>query len=96
MEYSMSDQTKPERAVDPVIEAYKKGIDVTLIRENLRLHGGPTLSATYENAGVRGRASTRRKKGTLTKVTDFKALLRFGCGVYRKTNPFRNGSSGSK
>ena len=37
MEYSMSDQTKPERAVDPVIEAYKKGIDVTLIRENLRL-----------------------------------------------------------
>ncbi|HEX3579422.1 MAG TPA: hypothetical protein VHY33_12735 [Thermoanaerobaculia bacterium] len=25
-----------EMAVDPVIEAYKSGIDVTLIRENLR------------------------------------------------------------
>ena len=33
----MSEQTKPEKDVDPVIEAYKKGIDVTLIRENLRL-----------------------------------------------------------
>ena len=33
----MSGQTKPERDLDPVIEAYKKGIDVTLIRENLRL-----------------------------------------------------------
>ena len=33
----MSEQTKPERDLDPVIEAYKKGIDVTLIRENLRL-----------------------------------------------------------
>ena len=33
----MSEQTKPERDLDPVIEAYRKGIDVTLIRENLRL-----------------------------------------------------------
>jgi hypothetical protein len=33
----MSEQTKPEKDLDPVIEAYKKGIDVTLIRENLRL-----------------------------------------------------------
>ena len=33
----MSERTKPETDFDPVIEAYKKGIDVTLIRENLRL-----------------------------------------------------------
>lgn len=33
----MSERTKPETDLDPVIEAYKKGIDVTLIRENLRL-----------------------------------------------------------
>jgi hypothetical protein len=25
-----------ERSIDPVIEAYKSGIDMTLIRENLR------------------------------------------------------------
>jgi hypothetical protein len=31
------EQPKPEMNIDPVIEAYKKGIDVTLIRENLRL-----------------------------------------------------------
>jgi hypothetical protein len=30
-------QVKPDHDVDPVIEAYKKHIDVTLIRENLRL-----------------------------------------------------------
>lgn len=29
--------TKPARHLDPVIEAYKKDVDVTLIRENLRL-----------------------------------------------------------
>ena len=28
---------QPGRYVDPVVEAYKKDIDVTLIRENLRL-----------------------------------------------------------
>ncbi len=33
----MSQETKPGKDVDPVIEAYKKDIDVTLIRENLRL-----------------------------------------------------------
>jgi len=27
----------PERDIDPVVEAYKKGIDRTLIRENLKL-----------------------------------------------------------
>ena len=32
----MSDQT-PSKIYDPVIEAYKKDIDRTLIRENLRL-----------------------------------------------------------
>lgn len=32
----MSEQT-PSKIYDPVIEAYKKGIDRTLIRENLRL-----------------------------------------------------------
>lgn len=31
----MKDSEK--RSIDPVIEAYKKDIDVTLIRENLRL-----------------------------------------------------------
>ena len=33
----MPEQAKPGKDFDPVIEAYKKGIDVTLIRENLRL-----------------------------------------------------------
>ena len=32
-----NEQVKPDRDLDPVIEAYKKHIDVTLIRENLRL-----------------------------------------------------------
>ena len=33
----MSEQTKTGKDFDPIIEVYKKGIDVTLIRENLRL-----------------------------------------------------------
>ena len=33
----MPEQTDRGKDVDPVIEAYKKGVDVTLIRENLRL-----------------------------------------------------------
>jgi predicted transcriptional regulator len=32
-----AEERKSERVVDPVIEAYKKGVDLTLIRENLRL-----------------------------------------------------------
>jgi len=32
-----SQQTTASKDLDPVIEAYKKDIDVTLIRENLRL-----------------------------------------------------------
>jgi hypothetical protein len=37
---AMSDTKEPAKSaryIDPVIEAYKKDIDVTLIRENLRL-----------------------------------------------------------
>lgn len=30
-------RVKAREDLDPVIEAYKKGVDVTLIRENLRL-----------------------------------------------------------
>ena len=33
----MPEQTETGRGLDPVIECYKKDIDVTLIRENLRL-----------------------------------------------------------
>ena len=33
----MPEQSKPATDLDPVIEAYKKHVDVTLIRENLRL-----------------------------------------------------------
>ena len=33
----MPEQTQLRKDLDPVIEEYKKGIDVTLIRENLRL-----------------------------------------------------------
>jgi hypothetical protein len=33
----MPEQNKPVADVDPVIEEYKKHVDVTLIRENLRL-----------------------------------------------------------
>lgn len=29
--------TQPQRYVDPVIEAYKKDVDRTLLRENLKL-----------------------------------------------------------
>jgi hypothetical protein len=35
-----NEQVKPSRDLDPVIEAYKKHIDITLIRENLRLTVG--------------------------------------------------------
>jgi len=31
------EKVQPEQSLDPVIEAYKKDIDITLIRENLRL-----------------------------------------------------------
>lgn len=31
------DQVKPGRDLDPVIEVYKRHVDVTLIREDLRL-----------------------------------------------------------
>ena len=31
------DNLTPASYVDPVVEAYKKGVDMTLIRENLRL-----------------------------------------------------------
>ena len=33
----MPEQTETVKDLDSLIEAYKKGIDVTLIRENLRL-----------------------------------------------------------
>jgi hypothetical protein len=33
----MNDSTRQSADLDPVIEAFKKDIDVTLIRENLRL-----------------------------------------------------------
>jgi hypothetical protein len=33
----MPEHTELGKDLDPVIEAYKKGIDITLIRENLRL-----------------------------------------------------------
>ena len=32
-----NDEMKPGRDLDPVIEAYKKDVDRTLIRENLKL-----------------------------------------------------------
>jgi hypothetical protein len=32
-----AEEIRRERDLDPVIEAYKTGVDVTLIRENLRL-----------------------------------------------------------
>ena len=34
---AMKDSPEKVKDLDPVIEAYKKDIDVTLIRENLRL-----------------------------------------------------------
>lgn len=33
----MREQTQTRKDLDPLIEAYKKNIDATLIRENLRL-----------------------------------------------------------
>lgn len=35
--FLMSEQTETPKGIEPLIEAYKKDIDVTLIRENLRL-----------------------------------------------------------
>ncbi len=34
---AMAEQIKLEAGRDPIIDAYKKDVDVTLIRENLRL-----------------------------------------------------------
>ena len=34
---AMKDSSEKANDLDPVIEAYKKDVDVTLIRENLRL-----------------------------------------------------------
>jgi len=39
-------QDPPKRYVDPVVEAYKKDIDRTLIRENLKL----TVEERFRNA----------------------------------------------
>ncbi len=39
-------QDSPKRYIDPVVEAYKKDIDRTLIRENLKL----TVEERFRNA----------------------------------------------
>jgi hypothetical protein len=56
-----------ETTVDPVIEAYKSGIDVTLIRENLRrtpeerLRALQQLQAFAEELRRGGREMRRRR-----------------------------------
>ena len=42
-------KAKPRTGLDAIIEAYKKDIDVTLIRENLASHRGPAVQATSCN-----------------------------------------------
>ena len=57
----------PEIAPDPVIEAYKKGVDITLIRENLkltpeeRLRNLIALSQFAEKVREAGRRAGARK-----------------------------------
>ena len=45
MRHALIHSTESDRYVDPVIEAYKKDIDRTLIRENLKL----TVEERFEN-----------------------------------------------
>jgi len=39
-------EPKPHRPYDPVVEAYKKDLDLTLLRENLKL----TVTERFEQA----------------------------------------------
>jgi len=64
---AMKDSPEKVKDLDPVIEAYKKNVDVTLIRENLRL----TVDQRFQQLTKLQRFAEdlrRRKKGT-RKVT---------------------------
>ena len=50
-------ETSTELELDPVIEAYKKDIDRTLLRENLRLTVEQRLENLMRLQGVRGGTS---------------------------------------
>ena len=54
----------PPDVFDPVIEAYKKDVDRTLIRENLKLtHGGRLRKLeSYVTSALRLRGAARRGK----------------------------------
>ena len=59
MEERRSKQPDDELYVDPVIEAYKKGIDITILRENLKLtpqQRAENLQALLESIAEMNRA----------------------------------------
>jgi hypothetical protein len=58
---------------DPVIDAYKPGVDVTLLRENLKLTPDQRIAPPRRAATGRRGASSRRPRGEA--VTDFGGLL---------------------
>jgi hypothetical protein len=62
---------KSKRVQDPVVEAYMRDVDVTLLRENLKLTPGQRLekfvrfasfASTLRQAGVESRRKRGQKK----------------------------------
>ena len=60
---------------DPVIEAYKKDIDRTLLRRNMLLTPEGALPAAHGAAEVRRAAARGRQASVRRAMTDFKGLL---------------------
>ena len=69
-------QTKANTDIDPVIEAYKKDVDRTLIRENLRLTVDERFQQLIEIAALCRRTATCRERNRIPTGTDFQALIR--------------------
>lgn len=67
--YDLRVELVPTAAPDPVIETYKRGVDRTLLRENLRrsiqdrLQSLLELHELSEELGQAGRAARRRRSG---------------------------------
>ena len=59
-----------ERDFDPVVEAYKKDIDRTLLRANLKL----TVTERFERAMAHARFAEELRKAGTAEMTDFEAL----------------------
>jgi len=60
---------------DPGIEAYKKDVDVSLRRKNLKLTVEERLSPAHETPAFRRRAKASWSRSARAVVIDFQALL---------------------